>query len=108
MHMRVKIGKSRRTRSTSSTVGAREETAVGMGVIGLFPPEVSSHEDGGNKPVMRAPTVSTVNSCSYIMGNVIDRHVRCWARASMARSCVELSPGCVDEENLFMCRFLPV
>src|SRR5437667_12292318 len=74
--MRVKIGKSRRTRSTSSPVGAREETAVGMGVIGLFPPEISSHEDGEKASDAR-PDCEHCQLAFVQLGNVIDRHVRC-------------------------------
>jgi hypothetical protein len=74
--VRVKIGKSRRTRSTSRTVGAREETAVGVGVIGLFPPEVSSHEDGEKAREAR-PDCEHCQLAFGQLGNVIDRHVRC-------------------------------
>jgi len=40
------------------------------------------------------------------LSNVIERHIRCWAKAAMARSCLALSCGGVDEKSLYIRRFL--
>jgi hypothetical protein len=48
---------------------------VGMGVIGLFPPEVSSHEDGEKASDAR-PDCEHCQLVFVQLGNVIDRHVR--------------------------------
>jgi hypothetical protein len=78
-----------------------------MGVIGLFPPEVSSNEDGEKASDAR-PDCEHCQLAFVQLGNVIDRHVRCLGQGFDASLVLELSPGCVDEENLLMCRFLPV
>ena len=49
---------------------------MGMGVIGLFPPEVSSHEDGEQASDAR-PDCEHCQLVFVHLGNVIDRHVRC-------------------------------